>query len=74
MKITEDMIIGEVLNQHPDLALAFMNNGLFCIGCPGARMETIREASMVHGIDLEHLIKDLNTQLADLESKETAKA
>ncbi len=74
MKITEDMIIGEVLDQHPDLAVAFMSNGLFCIGCPGARMESIRDASLVHGIDLDHLMKDLNAQLADLESKETAKA
>lgn len=69
MKITEDMVVGEVLDKYPDLAVAFMSNGLFCIGCPGARMESIRDAAMVHGIDLAHLMEDLNKQLAEIESK-----
>ena len=34
--------------------------GMGCVGCPSAQAETIEEASKVHGIDVEKLIKALN--------------
>ena len=31
-----------------------------CVGCPSAQAETIEEAAMVHGLDLEALMAKLN--------------
>ncbi len=60
MHVTKDMIIAEVLMKDRGLAPIFMQHGLHCLGCAAANMETIADAAMVHGIDLEALLKDIN--------------
>ncbi len=62
-KITKDMTIGEVLSTCPELAEVFMGFGMHCISCPVSQMETVEEASMVHGIDINFLLKKLNENI-----------
>lgn len=61
--ITKDMTIGEVLALNEKLADIFMGFGMHCVSCPVSQMETIEEASEVHGIDTEFLLKKLNENL-----------
>lgn len=68
MKITKDMTVGQVLREYPDTIPAFLQNGLMCLGCPGAQMETLEEAAMVHGIELEKLLSSLNAVLVSPEA------
>lgn len=58
--ITKDMTIGEVLEINQNLGEVFLGFGMHCISCPVSQMETIEEASMVHGVDIEFLLKKLN--------------
>ncbi len=58
-EITKEMTIGEVLKLNPNLEEVFMGFGMHCVSCPVSQMETIEEASVVHGIDVEFLIKKL---------------
>lgn len=60
MEITKDTIIGEVVNENPDVAPVLMNAGLHCLGCAMASGETIEEACYVHGLDCDKLISDIN--------------
>lgn len=60
MKITKDTLISEILQIKPDAAQILMRFGMGCIGCPSAQMESLGEAAMVHGIDLEKLLEELN--------------
>ena len=46
--ITKDMIIGEVITEHPELVRTFFANGMMCIGCPASQGESIGEAATVH--------------------------
>ena len=46
--ITKDMIIGEVINEHPELVRTFFANGMMCIGCPASQGESIDAAATVH--------------------------
>ncbi len=62
-KITGDMIISDVLKMDRELAPIFIKHGMFCLGCPSAAGESIEDASMVHGIDVEALLKDLNEHI-----------
>lgn len=62
-KITKDMIISEVINANPELVRTFFEHGMMCIGCPASQGESIEQASMVHGIDTDDLIKALNGAL-----------
>ena len=61
--ITKDMIIGEVIEQHPDLIRAFFANGMMCIGCPASQGESIEVAAQVHGLDADKLVDALNEAL-----------
>ena len=59
-KITKDMTIQQVIERDMNAAPVFFEQGMFCIGCPSAAGETLEEACMVHGIDCEVLVGNLN--------------
>jgi len=61
--ITKDMNITEVVSKYPQAAQVFMNHGMGCFGCAAARFENIEQGAMAHGIDVESLIKDLNSSV-----------
>ncbi|MBE5874839.1 MAG: DUF1858 domain-containing protein [Lachnospiraceae bacterium] len=56
-EITRDMTIGELLRVKPQAAPALLEAGMHCLGCPSAQGESIAEAAMVHGIDIDALMK-----------------
>ncbi|MDO5294540.1 MAG: hydroxylamine reductase [bacterium] len=58
--ITKDMIIGEILKANPDHARVLMGAGMHCLGCPSSQAETLEEACMVHGLDVNALLAELN--------------
>lgn len=68
--VTKDMTITDVLMLDDGLIPIFFENGLYCIGCMMASGETIEEACMVHGMDLEHLLDTINVFLNGADYKE----
>ncbi len=60
MEITRDMLISDVIRAYPEAIQVLMQNGMSCIGWPGSQMESLEEAAMVHGLDIEKLMKELN--------------
>ncbi len=60
MKIEKTTKIGELLENAPEKAEILLNAGMHCLGCPASQEETIEEACMVHGIDVEEIVKELN--------------
>lgn len=69
--ITKDMTIGQVIRENPSAVPVFIKNGLTCVGCPMASMETLEQGAVSHGIDLDKLLKELNSSVK--EPKGTAK-
>lgn len=63
-KVTKDMIIGELIMIDKGIIPILMQAGMHCIGCPSSQGETLEEACMVHGMDSEDLLKDINDYLA----------
>ena len=55
--ITKEMTIGEILRVKPEVAPVLLEIGMHCLGCPSAQAESLEEAAMVHGIDIEELMK-----------------
>ena len=55
--ITQDMTIGEALRTNPDIAPVLLEIGMHCLGCPSAQGETLEEAAMVHGIEVDDLMQ-----------------
>lgn len=60
MAITKDMTIGEILRTAPEVAPILMEAGMHCLGCPSAQAESLEEAAMVHGMDVEALMQKIN--------------
>lgn len=60
MAFTKDILIGELLDQKPDAAPFLLEMGMHCLGCPSARGETLEQACMVHGVDVNDLLAKIN--------------
>lgn len=65
MTITKNSIIGDILDKHPETAELFFSIGMHCLGCPASRGETIEEACMVHGADVNALVDSLNEAVGE---------
>ncbi|MBQ7581315.1 MAG: DUF1858 domain-containing protein [Lachnospiraceae bacterium] len=61
-EITKDMTIGEILRTTPDVAPVLMEAGMHCLGCPASQAESLEEAAMVHGLDVDALMEKINNR------------
>ena len=43
----------------------YKRQGMHCLGCPASQAESLEEACMVHGIDCDTLVSQMNEILAD---------
>ena len=55
-QITKEITIGEILRTNPNVAPILMEAGMHCLGCPSAQAESLEEAAMVHGMDINDLM------------------
>lgn len=62
--ITKDTIVGDILDIAPETAPAFIDIGMHCLGCPASRGETVEQACMVHGVDVDDLLQQVNAMIA----------
>lgn len=58
-EITKEMTIGEILRTNPDVVPILMEAGMHCLGCPSAQGESLEEAAMVHGMDINDLMSKI---------------
>ena len=63
--ITKVMTIGEILRTNPVVASILMEAGMHCLGCPSAQGESLEEAAMVHGMDADVLVQQINDFLGE---------
>ena len=66
--INKDMIIADMLKIDPGIAAILMSSGMHCIGCPSAQGETLDEAAMVHGMNADEIVVNVNEYLAKKEA------
>lgn len=65
IEITKDTIIGDILDVAPQTAPIFLSIGMHCLGCPSSRGETLAQACMVHGTDVDELVAKLNAHFGN---------
>ncbi len=58
--ITKEMTIGEALMLKPEIAPVLMGMGMHCLGCPASQAESLEEAALVHGMDVDELMKQIS--------------
>ena len=63
-RISKDMIIADMLKFDAGIAAILMASGMHCIGCPSAQGESLEEAAMVHGLNADELVANVNDYLS----------
>ena len=43
-KISSDMLVGQIVNEHPELIDTLLEVGMHCLGCPSSQMESLEDA------------------------------
>ena len=66
--VNKDMLIGELLQIDIGIAPILMAAGMHCVGCPASQAESLEEASMVHGMNADELVAQINEYLAGKEA------
>ena len=67
-QIDKSMLIHAIIEVDPGNAAILMAAGMHCVGCPSAAMESLEEACMVHGMNCDEVIADINAYLAKKEA------
>ena len=69
MTVTPEILIGELLRLDAEgIAPILMEAGMHCVGCPASQGESLAEACMVHGMDCDTLVANINQYLASKEA------
>lgn len=70
MTFTKEMTIGEMLTMSPDVAPILMSAGMHCLGCPSSQGESLEEACMVHGLNVDDLLLYINQYFKNTEDNQ----
>ena len=62
--VTKEMTIGEIIRADQGIIAILLNYGMHCIGCPSAQGESLEEACMVHGLEVDPLVDEINVYLS----------
>jgi len=58
--IKKEMLISEILHIDRGLAPILMSHGMNCVGCPSAQHESLEQAAVVHGMDVDAIVEEMN--------------
>ena len=71
MEVTKDTKIGELLMEDFACSSILMGAGMHCVGCPSSAMESLEDACMVHGMEVDDVLYSINEYLRKKEEKQT---
>ena len=58
--ITKEMLIADIISQHPETLPVFKQYNLDCYECQIADLETLSHGAGVHKVDIDQLLTSLN--------------
>ena len=71
--IRKDMSFAEILENNPESIEILFRRGMHCIGCGMAQFETLEQGAMMHGIDANELVKEINNENKSLKKSANKK-
>jgi len=67
--INKKMSFAEVLEKYPRSAEIFMKSGMHCFGCSMAAYESLEQGALMHGLNPDKLVDELNKKFAGSKAK-----
>jgi len=62
--INKKMSFGEIMNRYPEVAEILMKKGMHCLGCGMAMYETLEQGAIMHGINPDKLVEEINRKIS----------
>lgn len=72
MEITKATTMGEMLQYDMGIAYVLMEAGMHCVGCPSSISESLEEACMVHGLNADEVMANIQEYLNAKKESEQA--
>ena len=72
MEITKATTKGEMLQYDMGIAYVLMEAGMHCVGCPSSIGESLEEACMVHGLNADEVMANIQEYLNAKKESEKA--
>ena len=72
MEITKATTMGEMLQYDMGIADVLMEAGRHCVGCPSSIGESLEEACMVHGLNADEVMANIQEYLNAKKESEKA--
>ena len=70
--ITKATTMGEMLQYDMGIAYVLMEAGMHCVGCPSSIGESLEEACMVHGLNADEVMANIQEYLNAKKESEQA--
>jgi hybrid cluster-associated redox disulfide protein len=64
VEIAAWMKIEEVIRRYPETIPVFSRYGFVCLDCGAAEFDSIERGAIVHGFDLDQVLRELNATVA----------
>ena len=64
-KVTKDMGILEIAQNHPEAIEVFQKYGMGSLGCAAAGFENLEAGAKVHGFDPDAMVADINAIIGE---------
>ncbi len=64
-KVTKDMSIIDIVQNHPETLEIFAKYGMGCIGCAAAKFENLEAGAKVHGFDADEMVAEINQVIGE---------
>ena len=58
------MSFSEIMEKHPEAAKILIQKGMHCLGCGMAAFETLKQGAIMHGINPDKLVKEINAKIS----------
>lgn len=72
MLITKQTTMGDMLEYDMGIAYVLMESGMHCVGCPSSIGESLEEACMVHGLNADEVMANIQEYLNAKKESEKA--
>ena len=72
MEITKATTMGEMIQYDMGIAYVLMEAGMHCVGCPSSIGESLEEACMVHGLNADEVMANIQEYLNAKKESEQA--
>lgn len=64
MEITKQTTMGEMLEYDRGIAYVLMQSGMHCVGCPSSIGESLEQACVVHGLNVDNVLRSITEYLS----------